>query len=80
MKGTIKLSRVYYRDYDDEEVEYCRGTGISSEGYKTRYECEKLVINEILNKYNNRMPDTLKNIAKYETFISEHTNRLNEIK
>ena len=79
VKGTIRLSRVYYRDYDDE-VEYCRGTGMSSEGYKTRCECEKLVINELLNKYNNRMPDTLKIIKNYETYLNEHIDKLNELK
>lgn len=74
MHGMIKLSRVYYHNYD-EEVEYCRGTGISSEGYKTLCECEKLIINEMLNRYNNRMTDVLKNITKYESLLKEHTNK-----
>lgn len=81
VNGKIELSRMTFYEYAyEDEIEYCRGTGIPFEGYKTRCECEKIVINEILNKYNSRMPSTLKSIKNYETYLNEHINKLNELK
>lgn len=81
LKGKIILSCMTFCEYAyEDEIQYCRGAGLSFEGYKTRYECEKLVINEILNKYNSRMSSTLKSIKNYETYLNEHINKLNELK
>lgn len=77
--GKIELSRMSFYDYDDDNViesEYCKGTRIFHEGYKTIYKCEKAVINEILNKYNERMSGTLKSITKYEGYLKEHKKLL----
>jgi hypothetical protein len=74
VNGKIELSRMSY--YDDYEIEYCKGTRIFHEGYKTIYECEKVIINEIFEKYDKRMVDNLKSITKYEGYLKEHEEQL----
>jgi hypothetical protein len=76
--GNIELSRMSYSyyDYDDYEIEYCKGTRIFHKGYKTIYECEKVIINEILDKFNERFTSTLKTITKYEGYLKEHEELL----
>lgn len=79
VNGKIELSRMsycVYCDYDDYEIEYCTGTRIFHEGYKTIYECEKVIINEILDKFNERLTCTLKTITKYEGYLKEHEEQL----
>lgn len=67
--GNIELSRMSY--YDDYEIEFCKGLTLFHKGYRSIHECESAVINEILDKYNYRMSDTLKNITKYENLLKE---------
>lgn len=76
VNGKIELSRMSYCDYHDYEIEYCKGTRIFHEGYKTIYECEKVIINEILDKFNERLTCTLKSITKYEGYLKEHEEQL----
>lgn len=69
--GNIEISRM--SSYDDEgyEIEFCKGMRLFHKGYKTIYECEKVIINEILDKYNERMTSTLKNITTYENLLKD---------
>jgi hypothetical protein len=74
--GNIELSRMSYYDYDDYENEFCKGMRLFHKGYKTIYECEKVIINEILDKFNERFTSTLKTITKYEGYLKEHEELL----
>lgn len=76
VNGKIEISRM--SSYDDEgyEIEFCKGTRIFHKGYKTIYECEKVIINEILDKFNERLACTLKSITKYEGYLKEHEEQL----
>lgn len=37
---------------------------------------EKVIINEIFEKYDKRMVDNLKTITKYEGYLKEHEEQL----
>lgn len=69
--GNIEISRMSSYDDDGYEIEFCKGMRLFHKGYKTIYECENVIINEILDKYNERMTSTLKTITTYENLLKD---------
>lgn len=74
--GNIEISRMSSYDDVGYEIEFCKGMRLFHKGYKTIYECEKVIINEILDKFNERLTCTLKTITKYEGYLKEHEEQL----
>lgn len=73
--GNIELSRM--SSYNDEgyEIEFCKGMRLFHKGFKTIYECEKVVLQEAFENFDKKMDSTLKSITKYEGYLKEHTDK-----
>lgn len=69
--GNIELLEMSSYDDDGYEIHFCKGLRLFYKGYKTIHECEKVIINEMLDKYNERIDSTLKSITKYENLLKE---------
>jgi hypothetical protein len=71
LDGNIEISRM--SSYDDEgyEIEFCKGMRLFHKGFKTIYECEKVVLQEVFENFDKRMDSTLKTITDYENLLKD---------
>lgn len=71
LDGNIEISRMSSYDDDDYEIEFCKGMRLFHKGFKTIYECEKVVLQEVFENFDKRMDSTLKSITNYENLLKD---------